>query len=66
MYINYLNDRKSLGYECLADILCGSQLVLKTELIDNSTVVFVKNVNLNGKHKIFVIIAIMINIFSNV
>ena len=62
MYINFLNDRKALGYECLADTLCGSELVLITD----SSVVFVKNVTLNGKRKIFVIIAGMMIIFSDV
>ena len=45
MYINYINDRKSLGYKSLIDIQCGSQLVLITD----SSVVFGKNVILNGK-----------------
>ena len=62
MYINFLNDRKALGYECLADTLCGSELVLITD----SSVVFVKNVSLNGKRKIIVIIGVMIIIFSDV
>ena len=62
MYINYVNDRKSLGYECLVDTYCGNRLVLITD----SSVVFVKNVTLNGKRKIFVIIVGMIVIFSDV
>ena len=62
MYINYVNDRKSLGYKCLLDTQCGNQLVLITD----SSVGFVKNVSLNGKRKIFVIITGMIIIFSNV
>ena len=56
MYINYVNDRKSLGYKCLVDTQCGNRLVLITD----SSVVFVKNVTLNGKRKIFLIIAVMI------
>ena len=52
MYINYVNDRKSLGYKCLLDTQCGNRLVLITD----SSVGFVKNVTLNGKRKIFVII----------
>ena len=48
MYINYVNDRKSLGYECLVDTQCGNRLVLITD----SSVVFVKNVTLNGKSKV--------------
>jgi hypothetical protein len=47
MYINFVNDRKSLGYECLIDTQCGNRLVLITD----SSVVFVKNVTLNGKRK---------------
>ena len=62
MYINYVNDRKSLGYECLVDTQCGNRLVLITD----SSVVFVKNVTLNGKRKIFVIIVGMILLFSDV
>ena len=62
MYINFLNDRKSLGYECLIDTQCGNRLVLITD----SSVIFVKNVTLNGKRKIFVIIVGMIIIFSDV
>uniref|UniRef100_UPI004057B427 hypothetical protein n=1 Tax=Candidatus Electrothrix sp. TaxID=2170559 RepID=UPI004057B427 len=62
MYINFLNDRKSLGYECLIDTQCGNRLVLITD----SSVVFVKNVRLNGKRKIFVSIAVIIIIFSDV
>lgn len=62
MYANYIEDRKSLGYECLIDTQCGNRLVL----INDSSVVFVKNVTLDGKRKIFVIIAVMIIIFSDV
>ena len=66
MYINFVYDRKSLGYKCLIDTQCGNRLVLITD----SSVVLVKNVILNGKRKskrvIFVIIAGMIIIFSNV
>ena len=47
MYPNYINDRKSLGYECLMDTQCGNRLVLITD----SSVVFVKNVTLNVKTK---------------
>ena len=57
---------KTLGYECLIDTKCGNRLVLITD----SSVVFVKNVILNGKRKskriIFVIIAGMTIIFSDV
>ena len=38
MYMNFLNDRKSLGYECLIDTQCGNQLVL----ITNSSILLVR------------------------
>ena len=53
MYPNYSEDRKALGYEALIDTTYGS-----------STVLFVKNVRLNGKRKIIVIIGVIIIIFS--
>ncbi len=62
MYPNYLEDRESLGYEAPIDTSCGRQLVLITD----SSAVFVKNVSLNGKRKIFVIIVGMMIIFSDV
>jgi len=31
MYINLLNNRKSLGYECLIDTDCNNRLVLITD-----------------------------------
>lgn len=39
MYPNYLEDRKSLGYEALIDTSCDRQLVLITD----STVLIIKN-----------------------
>jgi hypothetical protein len=39
MYPNYIEDRKSLGYECFIDTQCGNRLVLITD----SSFVFVKN-----------------------
>ena len=66
MYPNYINDRKSLGYECLLDTQCGNRLVLITD----SSVVFVKNVTLNLKTKskrIVVVISLATVVcFSNV
>ena len=47
MFIGYLNTRKELGYECLIDTQCGNRLVLITD----SSIVFIKNVPLNGKSK---------------
>ena len=62
MYINYLNDRKLLGYKCLVDTQCGNRLLLSTD----STLVFVNNVTFSGKRKIFLIIVGISFIFSNV
>lgn len=42
MYVNYLQDRKILGYEALNDTKCGTELM---EIID-STALFVKKVSL--------------------
>jgi len=47
MFIGYLNTRKELEYECLIDTQCGNWLVL----ITYSSVVFIKNISLNGKSK---------------
>ena len=52
MHSNYIEDHKALGYEALIDTTCGKSLALITD----STVLFVKNVRLNGKRKIIVII----------
>lgn len=60
MYPNYSEDHKALGYEAFIDSSCGKQLVLITD----STILFVKNVSLNGKRKIFVIIEVIIIILS--
>ena len=47
MFIGYLKTWKELGYECLIDTQCGNRLVLNTD----SSVVFIKNLPLNGKSK---------------
>ena len=60
MYLTYTEDRRALGYEALIDTTCGKSLALITD----STVLFVKNVRLNGKRKIIVIIGVIIIIFS--
>ena len=60
MYPNYIEDRKALGYEALIDTTCDKSLALITD----STVLFVKNVRLNGKRKIIAIIGVIIIIFS--
>ena len=40
MYVNYLQDRKCLGYTCLHDSSCGSALVI----ITNSAILFIKDI----------------------
>ena len=60
MYPNYIENGKVLGYETIIDTTCGKSLFLITD----STVLFVKNVRLNGKRKIIVIIGVTIIIFS--
>ena len=66
MYINFVNDRKYLGYECLKDTLCINKIVLLT----NSTVAFIKHISLNVKHEskriVFVSIVGTTLLFSNV
>lgn len=42
-----MNDRKYLEYSCLIDTPCGNRLVLITD----SSVVFIKNITLNGRHQ---------------
>ena len=60
MYPNYIEDRRALGYEALIDTKCSKSLALITD----STVLFVKNVSLNGKRKIIVIIGVILILFS--
>lgn len=62
MYINYLTNRKLLGYKGFINTQYDNRLVL----ITNFRVIFIKNVTLSGKHKVFMIIGVMIIIFSNV
>ena len=66
MYLNYIKDRKSLGYKCLLDTQCVNGLVLRTD----SSFVFIKNVTLNLKTKskrIVVVISLATVVcFSNV
>ena len=47
MYVNYVNDRKKLGYKALKDTNCGIKLVLITD----SAVLIIKNFSLNLKNK---------------
>jgi len=71
MYLNYINDRKSMGYECLTDTRCGDQLVLITD----STALLIRNITLNvitlnvkrkSKRIVVVIILVFTLCFSNV
>lgn len=62
MYVNYINDRKSSGYQCLIDVQCGNELVFITD----SSLLFVKNATLSGKRKIFVIILGVMFVFGDV
>jgi len=59
VYVNFVNDRKQLGYECLKDTLCGNKLVLITD----SSVIFVKH---KSKRIVFVSIVVTTLLFSNV
>ena len=61
MYVNFVADRNSLGYKAIIDTNCGKQLVLITD----SPVLFAKNVILNGKRQIIVIVGAIIIIFSS-
>lgn len=59
MYVNFVNDRKQLEYECLKDTLCGHKLVLITD----SSVIFVKD---KSKRIVFVSIVVTTLLFINV
>lgn len=66
MYINYVNDRKQLGYKVVKDTNDGIKLVLITE----SSIVLIKNLSLNLKNKskrIFVVVTLVGALcFSNI
>lgn len=47
MYVNYVNDRKQLGYKVVKDTNDGIKLVLITE----STVLLIRNLPSNVNHK---------------
>lgn len=65
MYVNYVNDRKQLGYKTVKDTNDGTKLVL----IQDSIVLLIRNLclNLKGKGKRVVIVISLITIvwFSN-
>lgn len=61
MYVNFVNDRKKLGYKVLKDTSCGIDLVL----IPKSTVLLVKNLssNLNSKSKRVIVVTSLVSVF---
>ena len=65
MYVNYVNDKKQLGYKVVKDTNCGIELVLTTE----STVLLIRNLSLNlkGKSKRIVVVISLATVvwFSN-
>ena len=65
MYIGYIEDRKSMGYDVLLDTSCGIKLVSST----NSTLLMIMNFpsKVNGKTKrIILVIALVSGVcFSN-
>jgi hypothetical protein len=65
VYVNYVNDRKQLGYKVVKDTNCGTELVLITE----STVLLIRNLSLNlkGKNKRIVVVISLATVvwFSN-
>lgn len=52
MYLNFISDRKSLGYEVLNDTSCGMKLVL----ITNSTLLLIRPSNVKDKTKRLIIV----------
>jgi hypothetical protein len=63
MYLNYLNDRKALGYEALKDSKCGMKLVLITDL----TLLLIRNLSLNGKGRSKrIIVVVWLGVLLNV
>ncbi len=65
MYINYVNDKKQLGYKVVKDTNDGIKLVLITD----STVLLIRNLSLNlkGKSKRIVVVISLATVvwFSN-
>ena len=65
MYVNYVNDRRQLGYKVVKDTNCGIELVLITE----STILLIRNLSLNlkGKSKRIVVVISLATVvwFSN-
>jgi hypothetical protein len=52
MYLNFISDRKSLGYEVLNDTSCGMKLVS----ITNSTLLLIRTSNVKDKTKRLIIV----------
>ena len=65
MYVNFVNDKKQLGYKVVKDTNCGIELVLITK----STVLLIRNLSLNlkGKSKRIVVVISLATVvwFSN-
>ena len=65
MYIGYIEDRKSMGYDVLLDTSCGIKLVS----ITNSTLLLIRNLPSNGNYttkRIILVIALVSGVwFSN-
>jgi len=55
MYVNYLNDKKQLGYKAVKDTNCGIKLVMITEL----NVIFIRNLSLKVNNKIKKVILVI-------
>ena len=52
IYLNFISDRKSLGYEVLNDTSCGMKLVS----ITNSTLLLIRPSNVKDKTKRLIIV----------
>ena len=61
MYVNFVNDRKKLGYKVVKDTNDGIKLILITE----STVLLVRNLssNLNSKTKRVIVVITLVSVF---
>jgi len=63
MYPNFIEDRKSLGYEVLNDTSCGIKLVQITD----STVLLIRNLPSNVNHKtkrVILVIALVSGVWA--
>jgi hypothetical protein len=58
MYINFISDRKSLGYEVLKDTSCGMKLVS----INNSTFLLIRPSNGNHTTKRIILVIALVSL----